>query len=351
MLSYITKETGITFEHNQQDLRDIFKALYILRDMAKRNRKSYCEYPAKSKSYGNFHKAVEVLRHLASSMTSVDPYAGPSIGYRRKIYKSSMEKPCILRYYGSLAGWDRYDSVSYWYQSILKRLKDPNAELQRKTEWFYDKESKELRSYVDYIFFDGKSYSKKEYFQLKDDYGNYLRPIHKDKCIPMGGSNERPFTIPDGVEFISDPQDLEDITKGKEFSIKLYGFYPGREFNLFPFTYKGKHIRFDSLEGGIIFIDFKNLKHLDFRPTVEWIDAIRTIGYGSYYERVRSGNETIAYISFNYKKRNEMITWLKNAFGRTRANVYMPLSSKRMTLFFDVVKKMFKVLDNAEVIL
>lgn len=351
MLSYITKETGITFEHNQQDLHDIFKALYILRDVAKRNRKSSCKYPAKNRTYGNLHKAIKELRYLADNMISVDPYDGPSIGYRRKIYKSSMERPCILRYFGSLYGWDRYDSVSYWYQSILKHLKDPNSALKRKTEWFYDKESKELRSYADYIIFDGRSYSKKEYFQPRDDHGNYLRPVHKDKCIPMGESSDRPFMIPDGTEFISDSQDLEDITKGKEFSIKLYGFYPGREFNLFPFTYKDKHIRFDSLEDGIISIDLKNLKHLDFRPTVEWIDAIRTIGHGAYYEAVRSGGETLAYIAFNYKKQNEMITWLKNAFGRTKANVYMPLSSKRMMLFFDVVKKMFKVLDKAEVIL
>lgn len=351
MLSYITEESGITMEHNQRDLRDIFKALRILKQVSKRNKKSDINYPAKGKSYGSFNKVVKELRYLAHKMIAVDPYAGPSIGHRRNMHQDIRQSACITRFSGSISSWDKYDSVSYWYQSILENLKDPECYLKRKTEWFYDKENKELRSFEDYIVLDGKSYSKKEYFQPMDDYGRFLRPVRKDKCIPMGGTNNNPFIIPDGVEFISDPQDLKDLTEGTEFFIQIVGYYPSKEFNLFPFTYKGKHIRFESLKEDFIRINFKNLKHLDFKPTKEWIEAVRGIRYGTYYACVSSEDDTLAYIAFNYKKRNQIISWLKNAFGRTKSNVRRPISTKRMMLFFDVMKKMFKVLDKAEVIL
>ena len=351
MLDYITAETGITLEQNQRDLRDIFKALHILKQISKRNKKSNSNYPAKGKSYGSFNKLVKELRCLVAKMTQVDPYAGPNIGHRRHVYKTANEYANIVRFSGSIFSWDKYNSYSYWYQSVLEHLKNNSSRPKNKRDWFYDKEVKELRSFDDYILWENKAYSKEEYFQPKNDEGRFLCPVRKDKCIPMGGPNNEPFIVPDGVEFISDPQDLEDITKGTEFSINIAGYCPSREFNLFPFTYKGKHIRFGSLQGGVVSIDFKNLRHLDFKPTKEWLDAIRKIRYGTYYTFVSSADDTLAYIAFNYKKRNQMISWLKNAFGRTRASAQMPISTRRMMLLFDVMKKMFKVLDKAEVTL
>ena len=351
MLDYITAETGITLEQNQRDLRDIFKALHILKQISKRNKKSNNDYPAKGKSYGSLCGAVKELRRLVTIMTQVDPYAGPDIGHKRILYKRGNEYHDIVRFSGSISNWSRYSSYSYWYQSVLEHLKNNSCLPKNKRDWFYDKEAKELRSFDDYILWEDKAYSKEEYFQPKNYEGTDLRPVRKDKCISMGGPYNEPFIVPDGAEFISDPQDLEDITKGTEFSIKIAGYCPSREFNLFPFTYKGKHIRFGSLKGGIISIDFKNLRHLDFKPTKEWLEAVRKIRYGTYYAFVSSADDTLAYIAFNYKKRNQIVSWLKSAFGRTRASAQMPISTKRMMLLFDVMKKMFKVLDKAEVTL
>lgn len=351
MLDYITTESGITLEQNQRDLRDIFKALRILKQISKRNRKSNSNYPAKGKSYGNFCKVVNELRSLAWKMIQVDPYAGPNVRYRRDIYKEANKCANIVRFSGSISAWTKYDSSCYWYGSVLEFLKNNSSFPKSKRDWFYDKETKELRNFSDYILWEDKAYSKIEYFQPKDEEGRCLRPVRKDKCIPMGGAYNEPFIVPDGVEFISDPQDLEDLTKGKEFSVQVCGYYPSKEFNLFPFTYKGKHIRFESLKEGIICIDFKNLRHLDFKPTKEWFEAVRKKNYGTYYAFIREGDDVLAYIAFNYKKRNQIISWLKNAFGRTRSNVKMPISTRRMMLLFDVMKKMFKVLDKAEAIL